>query len=183
MAESKLPCPTLMRLLLRYEPGTGDLFWRKRPRWLFPSQNACAVWNSRRAGKKAFATQNVWGYRRSKLLKHSASGHRVAWAIFHGEWPECQIDHINRDPGDNRIANLRVATPAENRRNSVGRGKASTFCGVTKDRGKWKSRCTDSLGKLRSLGRFGCEEDAARAYDAFASREHGEFARLNFPAR
>ena len=43
--------------------------------------------------------------------------HRIAWALYHGRWPEHTIDHINRDGTDNRISNLRDIPQAENNKN------------------------------------------------------------------
>lgn len=43
--------------------------------------------------------------------------HRVVWFLHHGAWPFPEIDHINRDPSDNRIENLRCATRSDNMRN------------------------------------------------------------------
>lgn len=40
--------------------------------------------------------------------------HRLAWWFHYGKWPDNQIDHINGDKGDNRIANLRDVTAKEN---------------------------------------------------------------------
>lgn len=43
--------------------------------------------------------------------------HRLAWLLTYGVWPECEIDHINKDSSDNRIANLRLATRIQNNQN------------------------------------------------------------------
>lgn len=36
---------------------------------------------------------------------------RLVWLIHYGEWPKRDIEHINRDPLDNRICNLRELKP------------------------------------------------------------------------
>jgi hypothetical protein len=93
------------------------------------------------------------------------------------------VDHRNRDPLDNRRANLRFATQSENMQN---RGKrkngTSKFIGVwfVKVKSKWESRITHN-GKLIYIGAFDSEIAAARAYDKAALEYRKEFARLNFP--
>jgi hypothetical protein len=43
--------------------------------------------------------------------------YRLAWLYTYGEFPKVEIDHINRNPSDDRICNLREATTAQNQRN------------------------------------------------------------------
>ena len=91
-----------------------------------------------------------------------------------------EVDHINGNALDNRRENLRFSTRKQNTRN----GRAH-FDGVSQYRGvspcRWRAQiCID--GKVREIGRFTTEKEAALAYDAEARRLFGEFARANFPA-
>lgn len=93
------------------------------------------------------------------------------------------VDHINGDGLDNRRANLRPATNAENNRNrKKRRDNASGFKGVTWHRhsGLWRARIVVDW-RERSLGYYTTPEAAALAYDDAARLDFGEFARLNFP--
>lgn len=97
--------------------------------------------------------------------------------------PGVLVDHKNGDPLDNRKSNLRFASRFGNSENSRRRKKfSSRFKGVSWDgvRGLWRARISPSL-KVWHLGRFACEIDAAKAYDAAARKIFGEFATLNFP--
>jgi hypothetical protein len=91
-------------------------------------------------------------------------------------------DHINGDKLDNRRANLRAATAAQNSRNTAKHKGGSRFKGVClcRQTGRWKATIKID-GRQAWLGRFDTEEDAARAYDAAALEAFGEFACLNFP--
>jgi hypothetical protein len=94
------------------------------------------------------------------------------------------VDHINHDGLDNRRSNLRPATRDQNNHNERPRsGSVSPFKGVTWDgryRGRWQARIAID-GRRHSLGCFGTEAEAARAYDLAARCAWGEYAWLNFP--
>lgn len=139
MAEKALPCPTLLRQLLRYEPETGKLFWRSRGVELFNSQRACNAWNARHSGREAFISEHPQGYARGQINRVSMPAHRVIWAICNGVWPNT-VDHIDGDVKNNKIENLRDVTQAENNRNAKLRSdNKSGEQGVhwNKDRQKW----------------------------------------------
>lgn len=95
------------------------------------------------------------------------------------------IDHVNGDGLDNRRSNLRPATVAQNNRNRRPTvGTSSQFKGVRwyPPREKWNARIGHN-GKLRHLGYFEDEIEAAKAYDEAARLLFGEYARPNFPDR
>ena len=92
------------------------------------------------------------------------------------------IDHINGCGLDNRRANLRLATAAQNAWNSKKRNPRSGYKGVwfAGDKGLWRAAIV-CYGRRMHLGYFTDKIDAARAYDAAAITYYKEFARLNFP--
>lgn len=93
------------------------------------------------------------------------------------------VDHANGDTLDNRKSNLRTCAVWQNTCNQRKRsGTSSKFKGVCRaKRGRgWTASVCIAKKKLH-LGSFGCEIDAARAYDRGALEHFGEFARPNFP--
>lgn len=187
MAEKSLPTPEVLRQLLRYEPETGKLFWRERRASMFKAttihtaDTRCSQWNGRYAGKEAI-TALCNGYLYGNIGKRSVHAHRVAWVIYYGELPAHFIDHINGIRTDNRISNLREATPLESQWNTRSRSGTSQYKGVSKRSkdSRWTAEIRVS-GSNRYLGRYDTEREAALAYDAAARAAHGLYARLNFP--
>lgn len=89
------------------------------------------------------------------------------------------VDHRDRNSLNNTRDNLRVCTQAANTLNRAGNSsatKTSSYKGVywQKDIGRWRARF-----RLKYLGTFSNEHDAARAYDAAAAAFNPEFAHLN----
>ena len=84
--------------------------------------------------------------------------HRLAWLYVYGEWPKGEIDHINHNPSDNRIFNLRVVTRSGNMRNhSLRCDSTSGVNGVSwrKNRNKWRAYIRVEKGqRQKSLGYY-----------------------------
>lgn len=137
---------------LDYNPETGLLYWKP---------------GSPRAGKEAFTNVTKRGYKATTFTPRNGptttlSAHRVAWAIYYGEFPSGMIDHINGDKTDNRISNLRDVTNAENARNAALHCKnRSGVSGVYLHRqtGKWCAQIS-AFGKMVGLGLFSSKSDA-----------------------
>lgn len=141
------------RELLHYEAETGIFTWAVNRR------------GPAKAGDVA-GTRMKNGYRKIGIDGREYLCHRLAWLVTSGSWPAHQIDHINGDPGDNRLENLRPATNAENHQN-LGLRKTNTsgHVGVTwfADRGKWVAQI-HVAGKHKCLGYFDDKLDASTAY-------------------
>lgn len=165
----------LVRALLDYAPDTGIFTWRLRPE----SCHQDRAWNSRFAGRTA-GSVGPTGYRLIKINGEGHGAHRLAWLYVHGVWAPL-IDHINRNPSDNRIANLRPATTSQNIANSkLPRNNTSGHKGVHWDKGVglWRARHGGRRGAGGSVyvGSFHSKEAAIEARRKAATAYYGEFA-------
>lgn len=146
--------------LIAYDPETGSFTHRQQRRGV-------------RKGSRAGSRMPI-GYWNVRVDGEQFYLHRLAWFYVHGTWPDSEVDHINRDKGDNRIANLRLASHHENTLNRpVYANNTSGSTGVTFDkaRGKWKA----CIFGDKYIGRFATKEEAVAARDAAAKREYGAF--------
>jgi hypothetical protein len=178
MKAKPIPSQEALSAMLSYDERTGKLYWKQRTS--LPAGNV-NQWNSRNAGKEAFTHTDSNGYKRGRIYGIAFQAHRVIWKLVHGADPDV-IDHINREPSDNRLTNLRSGTMADNSRNYHKNQGASRFrgvCWVKRDKA-WAARISNGSRKV-SLGNYKDEVEAAKAYDAAARRFHGNFAFLNFP--
>ena len=163
----ELPPAPALRLLLRYDPSTGLLFWRERPVELFPNAVGARCWNGAFAGKAAFKAVKR-GYATGTVFCRSLFAHRVIWALVYGAWPSDDIDHISGVKDDNRIENLRVVSRTENMRNKkLYSNNLSGRVGVVFHRRckRWHARIRINNQKIH-LGGYGTFEEACAARSA-----------------
>lgn len=158
------------RFLLEYDADAGVLRWR------------VPVGGRTRAGSIAGCrTSHSKGYPVVSLFGRTYVAHRLAWFIYYGKWPMRQLDHVDNDPANFKIANLREVDDSQNRMNtSRYRNNTSGYKGVyfnKRDR-KWAASIC-ARGKSTFLGYFDTPEAASEAYRAAAPLIHGDYARTS----
>ena len=87
------------------------------------------------------------------------------------------IDHVDNNPSNNNVKNLRWATNQDNQCNQCKyKNNKSGFKGVHFDKrtNKYQSRININ-GKSNYLGLFETAEEASRCYEAKANEIHGDF--------
>lgn len=141
-----------IRGCLAYDANSGLLRWTVR--------------KSQRVGVGQVAGYRAaGGYVRVEVDGKSYAAHHIAWLLSTGNWPKQEIDHINGRRDDNRLANLRDVSRAENVQNI-------DALGVTRTRsGKWRAQI--SVGnRKRAIGTFAEHREAVRAYRLAKSELH-----------
>lgn len=152
-----------LRKILKYDPISGDFSWI--------ASRAGRFKPGARAGYK-----RPNGYVRINFNGSLYYAHRLAWLFVHDRWPSNEIDHIDGDPSNNRIENLREATRAENCQNVKASAKsASQLLGAHYDSisERWLSQIAID-GRNIALGFFNSAEEAHTAYKT-AKRKYHKF--------
>lgn len=147
-----MPSIERLRELLAYDPLTGVLTWR------------VSRVGRVRAGD-AVQCKRPDGYIKVCVDQVQMRAHRAAWAIHHGEWPAGEIDHINGDRADNRIANLRDLPRGLNQQNvrAAQTNNRSGYLGVCLVHGKWRAGVSHG-GRFIQVGKYDSPEEAHEAY-------------------
>lgn len=138
----------------------------------------------------AVTTVREKGKKRTTVIMHRL--------IMKAEDSRVRVDHINHNGLDNRRGNLRLVTQSQNcmnRRRAKKEGYkgvyfreyGSSYVSVTGEKknykyndGAWRA-CIRVDGKLKNLGSFKSEIEAALSYDSAAKKYFGEYACVNFP--
>jgi len=119
---------------------------------------------NRKTGNRVGYVYNARGYLRVTYKHARYLVHQLVFAWHHGHFPT-EIDHLDRDPGNNRIENLRACTRSENNCNKGLYANNTSGCaGINwrKDISKWQVRVR-VLGKETGLGTFADLERAKAA--------------------
>ncbi len=155
MRKREFPSYDVLASRLSYNPDTGQLTWMPRPESDFASASEWKRWNTVKpgtiAGSKMFTTRGSKSHLAVSIDGHPFSAHRIVWAMSHGpisrsEW----IDHINGDPWDNRLCNLRLTNNTKNQWNRVApKNNTSGVKGVT-----WCARMESWKSSVRASGKY-----------------------------
>jgi len=154
-----------LKEILLYNENTGDFTWKIKSK-------------RRNVGDIAgyFDSQ---GYLKITIKGIKLRGHRLAWFYFYGAYPDGIIDHIDGNPKNNSIVNLRVGTLSQNQENrKLNSNKKLRFIGVSyhKDSNTYLARIR--VNKiLNHIGCFKYPEDAYEAY-LIAKRKFHSFCTL-----
>jgi len=146
----------------------GRMFWKRPPKY-HPRLLGTEAGGPRPAHAKVY-----W------VIKIGALAHKRGRLIFlaaNGRWPSPCVDHINGNSLDDRLANLREASIAENARNHKTRAKKSILpMGVRMTgSGRFQARIGIDRGQI-SLGIFDTVDEAHAVYISKRKELFHEFA-------
>lgn len=138
--------------LFSYCRDTGSLFWKIKKPQVYPGM---------RAGNK-----NKEGYVAVRINGKDHRAHRIIWVMHNGPIPTgLEIDHIDGNPSNNRIENLRAVTHLENGKNQklrVNNKSGATGVYFNKKTKKWIA-CMRINGKAKYYGCYVNFPDACAA--------------------
>jgi len=123
---------------------------------------------------------NLLGYISTAIDTIHYYEHRLIWMFHYGYMPK-YIDHIDRNPSNNNLGNLREVSQRMNTWNRTkGKNTSSQYKGVFYDKRctyrPWRARI-----KNKTIGHYKTELEAAHAFDEKSLEVYGEYGNLNFP--
>ena len=146
-----------LKKVLSYDLETGNFTWTDKASY------KCFI------GKKAGSFSN--GYIAIRYKRKVYKAHRLAWGFVYGSWPAGEIDHIDGNPANNKLENLRDVPHSINSQNiksATTRNKIGLL-GVVKRQNKYSAHIHKN-GKQIYLGVFDTPELAHAAY-VYAKRQ------------
>ena len=164
MNPSHSPSHETVSSFFDYDQETGNLIWKIKRKKAFAGSRAGHI--------------DSYGYLVVGINGRIYKAHRLVWFLLKKEWPLAQIDHINRIKTDNRIENLRLATPRQNKQNCmISSNNTSGVKGVS-----WNSKLRKWKASIRvdgvrtHVGYFSTLHDAREELKAARALHHKEFA-------
>lgn len=160
-----------LRERLFYNPDTGIWIWLPY---------SAPGWSHSLEGTEAGRLTSK-GYIQITIDGETYVAHVLAWFWMTNEWPDRQVDHIDRVKTHNWWSNFRLATNGQNRANSKS-SAASGLKGAYPNHKSGKPVRWTSVIRINKkqiyLGTFETKEQAHAAYAEAAIKHHGEFARM-----
>lgn len=152
-----------LRSVLSYDKETGLFTWIR-------SNN-----NRIKVGDVA-GSRDKHGYVHIRISMRYYMAHRLAWLYAYGVWPSGDIDHIDGNPANSSLSNLRDVSRTMNMQNQR-RAQISSRTGLLgawfdKKYSRWQSQITLPGGKRKHLGYFNSADAAHAAYVAAKRQFH-----------
>ena len=150
-----------IRQVLDYDAGTGIFIWKTRQ-------------GQRGVVGTVAGSKTKLGYWTVQLFGIKYPAHRLAWCYMTGAWPVNHIDHIDGNPSNNTIDNLRDVTQTGNNQNqkSAHSQNVSKLLGVSRHKQGWQAEIQVD-GVRHYLGLFDTPVAAHTAYIAAKRKLHG----------
>jgi hypothetical protein len=162
---------------LSYNPDTGHLTWKEAPEGYKDAKRFNTVRAGKRAGRASVGQRGQVSSRYISIDGWPYLEHRIVWIMAHGYIDDgAFIDHINMNPTDNRIENLRLSNNSTNQWNRMApKNNTSGFKGVTYSNklGKWKV-AVRANGNYIHGGYHATKSEAALACAKLSLRHHGK---------
>jgi hypothetical protein len=156
---------------------------QKRLHELFDYKDGELIWKIRTSNRievgDVAGTTRKNGYKIIRVDGRGYLAHRLIFEYMHGYLPPI-LDHIDGNPSNNRIENLRSATVAQNQYNrKLNKNSSSGLKGVCfyKTTQKWMAYIRIDR-KFINLGYYTDKLEAARVANEARRERHGEFVRL-----
>lgn len=169
---AKSPSQELLKSWLSYNKETGEFYWKRK---FHTGKSRVGELAGSLNKKTNYVLIQIYGFRQ-------IGAHRLAWIYQYGDIPaDLEIDHIDGNPRNNAISNLRLATSAQQKmnkrvqKNSRSKLKGAYYHAVHKGK-KWRSQIKVD-GRYIFLGYFHTAWEAHLAYCEAAPRYFGAFAR------
>lgn len=148
-----------LKEILNYDPVTGVVSWKVTMgnRGQYKAGTPCS-------------NKDAYGYGRVKLKGIAYKLHRIAWGFVYGYLPTKHIDHIDGNPSNNIINNLREVSCRDNCLNrKIHRKGHITGTTLSSKSDKWQAQIS-IRGKRIYIGYFDTQQEAHEAYVATRNR-------------